>query len=137
MTRRQQFTHAATIRRAMKSSRVCRPALAIMALLAGLGGTAQAQEYLPKLGSAETGAPFSTPCDPTMILAGFELRAGLHIDAVRPVCVTAFEPRNVSPPSPASDWKGGSGGAIVPLLCPAANPIVRGLLLQYIPYGEI
>ncbi len=44
--------------------------------------------YLPAVGGSG-GSQFKVPCAAGMQLAGFELRAGDDIDAVRPVCVTA------------------------------------------------
>lgn len=82
------------------------------------------------------------------LLAGFELRAGDDIDAIRPLCVTALGPRETTPvhlttgsglvdAHPAkygdpffkveSGWYGGIGGSITRVICPSDRPIVTGM----------
>jgi hypothetical protein len=118
--------------------------LLFAAALGAQGSMAGAQEYLGKMGGVG-GGPFDARCPANQTLAGLELRAGLDIDAVRPLCVTAFGARDISQPSltggsgvtpvaggfgmkqVSPGWYGGSGGQIVRLLCPPGAPIVRGL----------
>lgn len=58
---------------------------------------AAAENYLPTIGGTG-GAQFIAPCPGGQNLAGFELRAGDDIDAIHPVCVSAYDTRAVDPP---------------------------------------
>lgn len=119
----------------------------IAALLLGLylAGNASAEAYLPAFGG-QGGGQFKAPCNAGEMLTGFELRAGDDIDAIRPVCVTATGPREISTPPLTTDsglvgppnrtfnpqqlapgWYGGTGGSIQRLLCPDETPIVIGI----------
>lgn len=121
--------------------------LVMAALLLGLclAGNASAGAYLPAIGGPG-GGQFKAPCNAGELLTGFELRAGDDIDAIRPVCVTATGPREISAPPLTTDsglvgppnstfnpqqlapgWYGGTGGSIQRLLCPDDMPIVIGV----------
>lgn len=95
-----------------------------------------AQGYLPKLGGPGGGS-FDAPCRPDQNLNGFELRTGDDVDAIRPVCVTAYSAASVSaaPINVAwgdSSWHGGGGGGQMhPLLCPPNRPVVLGMSIGY------
>jgi hypothetical protein len=89
--------------------------------------------------------PFGAPSPPAN-LAGFELRAGDDIDAIRPLCVRAYSTGSVTAPKltpgsglidrdtkrPASSgfvelplgWSGGIGGHLTRVVCPNDRPIV-------------
>jgi hypothetical protein len=116
------------------------------------GGNGQvsgsAASYLPPIGGFG-GGQFIAPCGATENLMGFELRAGDYIDAIRPVCVISYGPREIREPPltlgsglvdqvgplgtfavVAPGWFGGPGGGIVRALCPAATPIVIGMYVS-------
>lgn len=119
--------------------------LALIALV----GPAQAENYLPKMGG-DGGSHFSDPCPDGQNLAGVEIRGGNEVDAIRPVCVLAYGPDLISPPvlttgtglvqvrvsdlfggimeeQVAPGWHGGTGGSMMPLLCPSSAPVVVGM----------
>jgi hypothetical protein len=91
------------------------------------------------------GGQFIGRCFVGTLLAGFELRAGDDVDAIRPVCVAAYGPRETSLLSLTSGsgleqvgdgygnvklvfgWYGGTGGSIKRVLCPTEQPIVTGM----------
>lgn len=121
--------------------------LVLVACLAGgcLLGTVNAQEFLPVLGGPG-GGQFKAPCNAGEMLAGFELRTGDDVDAIRPVCVIATGPSAIGPrplttdsglvgqsgglfdtPQLAPGWYGGTGGHIERLLCPDSAPVVIGI----------
>src|ERR1035437_10559002 len=58
---------------------------------------ALAQSYLQKLGGLG-GVPFDEPCSAGQNLAGFEVRAGDDVDAIRPVCVFTYGPTEIAAP---------------------------------------
>jgi hypothetical protein len=58
---------------------------------------------------------------------GFELRSGVYLDAIRPVCVVTYGPTSIGNQVAASNWSGGTGGQAQRVLCPASSPIVIGL----------
>ncbi len=93
---------------------------------------ALAQSYLQKLGGLG-GVPFDEPCSAGQNLAGFEVRAGDDVDAIRPVCVFTYGPTEIAAPlasgAPgAASWHGGPGGSQARMvLCPDRNPIVLGM----------
>ena len=125
-----------------------RCAMLVLAVLLSPAKNALADAYLPPIGGSG-GGQFKAPCPAGQNLAGFELRTGDDVDAIRPVCVIAFGPRDTSAPSLtvgsglvaigpqsalfgsmqtlAAGWYGGTGGDIEPLLCPQSTPIVIGI----------
>ena len=93
--------------------------------VAALAGGAHAQDQLHLIGGGG-GGNFHAPCVAPALLTGVEVRSGDYIDALRPLCVTATGPREVSAPSEGA-WQGGFGGGVRRLTCPAGAPIVRGM----------
>ena len=72
-----------------------RAALATAVLAAAFSGNASADAYLDPIGGGG-GGQFQAHCASSELLVGFELRAGDDVDAIRPLCVTAYGPRDVS-----------------------------------------
>ncbi len=83
-------------------------------------GLVVAQSYLPPIGGPG-GGQFKAPCASGEYLAGFELRAGDDVDAIRPVCA------NSAAAIANTAWFGGPGGKTVQLRCPSQIPAVIGL----------
>ena len=104
-----------------------RAALAAAMFGAALSGHAWADEYLQQIGGAG-GGQFQARCRDGELLAGFELRAGDDVDAIRPLCVTAYGPRDTSAASDSA-WNGGQGGGPAHVVCPRHTPIVTGLFV--------
>jgi hypothetical protein len=120
--------------------------LAVVVLTDGAG----ADGYLTATGGSG-GAQFRARCADGELLTGMELRTGSDVDAIRPVCVRAYGPREVTPPVltkgsglvtekrevafglelpvqvTESGWHGGAGGVLTNLLCPGDQPIVTGI----------
>jgi hypothetical protein len=107
---------------------------------------------LPPIGG-RGGAQFIARCTGNDLLTGFELRAGDDIDAIRPLCVAAYGPRDTSAApltkgsglvtiakSPLgeqaglvkleSGWYGGTGGRLANVICPVDTPIVIGMYVR-------
>ncbi len=97
----------------------------LAALAAALCGNASADDYLVPIGGPG-GGQFEAHCPANQFLAGFELRAADDVDAIRPLCVNAYGPRETSAASD-SDWHGGTGGASTYLVCPRDTPIVTAM----------
>ena len=99
------------------------------------------------------GSQFIARCAESELLAGFELRAGDDIDAIRPMCVTAFGPRETTPAlltrgsglitivksqlgknfdlvKLESGWYGGTGGDLTNVICPSSQPVVIGMYVR-------
>src|ERR1700682_2402694 len=110
---------------------------------------AQTDAILPTIGGSGGGF-FVAHCPESQFLTGFELRAGDDIDAIRPLCVTAYGPRETSPVSFTkgsglitiakspfgkqfdlveleSGWYGGTGGNLTNVISPSDQPIVIGI----------
>ena len=105
-------------------------ALLLLGLFAG-AGEARADTYLTYAGG-DGGVPFIQPCPGGQNLAGFELRRGKWIDAVRVVCAVSYGPISTSPlifttGGLMPGWHGGPGGHLEPLVCPPRTPIVIGM----------
>lgn len=101
--------------------------LALLASLAAVSTGANAEAYLPAVGGGG-GGQFNAPCAQGQLLAGFELRVGDDVDAIRPLCVVATEPGRTSAAQPATQqWYGGTGGEVQRLLCPQKSPVVIGI----------
>lgn len=95
-------------------------------LLTATAPPASSEEMLVASGGPG-GVPFTARCPQDQLLAGFELRAGDDVDAVRPMCVSALGGPLTSAASP-SPWHGGNGGSPRYLLCPPRiAPIVTGV----------
>ena len=136
---------ATTLRVANGSNLLQTPGLplAVLSLLVSMPGVASAEAFLPSMGGGG-GGQFIGACPAGQNLTGFELRAGDDIDAIRPVCVTAYGPGESTAPVLTNDsglvaapgglfkqvapgWYGGPGGGIQRVLCPAVTPIVLGI----------
>ena len=85
---------------------------------------------LPPIGGPG-GSPFIARCPQGQHLNGFELRAANDVDAIRPICVTAYGPSDVGPPVPGGIWFGGDGGSPRQLVCPSDMPIVIKMVVDY------
>jgi len=86
-----------------------------------------AEGYLPAIGGGG-GGQFKAPCAPGQLLAGFELRVGDDVDAIRPLCVLPTGPGKTSTAQASTErWYGGAGGDMQRLLCPARTPVVIGI----------
>lgn len=95
--------------------------LLVLALIGAISpGLVVAQSYLPPIGGPG-GGQFKVPCPPGQYLAGFELRAGDDVDAIRPVCASS------TAALANTAWFGGPGGKPVQLRCPSQIPAVIGL----------
>lgn len=97
-------------------------------LLAGLAGHARADTVLDKMGGGG-GGDFTARCPAGQLLAGFAMRAADDVDAIRPLCVTAWGPRDISAASDSA-WHGGGGGRDESIACPHQTPIVHGMYVM-------
>ncbi len=97
-------------------------------LLFLLSAQAQSSVVLPPIGGGG-GGQYVARCPQGQHLAGFELRTGGWVDAIRPLCVTAYGPNEVGPPVPGGIWFGGNGGGPGQLVCPSDTPIVIGMFV--------
>jgi hypothetical protein len=118
-----------------------------------LSAQAQTDAILPPLGGPG-GSQFVARCPQGQLLTGFELRTGDDVDAIRPLCVTAYGPRETSDASLTtgsglitiykdpwgtkfdlvkleSGWYGGTGGGIRNIICPQDAPIVTGMFVGW------
>jgi hypothetical protein len=104
--------------------------LLLLAVAAGLRTAARADDYLPPLGGGG-GTQFKALCGDGQNLAGFDLRTGADIDAVRPVCVYGSGLTNQGPGGARyvfrTDWFGTPGARTDQLLCPPSTPIVLAM----------
>jgi len=99
--------------------------LAATMLAAALAGNARADEYLAPIGGPGGGG-FHALCPDGQLLIGFDLRAADDVDAMRPVCATAYGFNRVGDVW-QGDWHGGTGGRFEAAICPGDRPIVYGL----------
>jgi len=116
-------------------------------LLFVLSAHAQSSVILPAIGGSG-GGQFIARCPESQHLTGLELRTGDDVDAIRPLCVKAYGPRETNPPSLTSGtglvtvfksplgldtvkleagWYGGTGGGLRNVVCPKDTPIVIGM----------
>ena len=91
-----------------------------------LSAQAQTDAILPPIGGGG-GGQFVARCPQGQFLTGFDLRTGDDVDAIRPICVTAYGPADVGPLVPGKVSFGGNGGGPRQLLCPKDAPIVTGI----------
>jgi hypothetical protein len=75
------------------------------------------------------GGGFSARCELNEVLAGFELRAGDDVDAIRPICVVPYSADAVGARRPHVQLFGGPGGAFAQVVCPVNTPVVVGLAI--------
>jgi hypothetical protein len=108
---------------------------------------------LPPIGGTG-GGQFIARCAGNELLNGFELRAGDDVDAIRPLCITAYGLRETTAApltrgsglvtlikSPLgqqfdkvkleSGWYGGTGGGLRNVICPEDTPIVTGMYVRW------
>lgn len=95
----------------------------------GLPAHAQSSVIFPPIGGLR-GGQFVARCPEGQLLTGFELRTVDDVDAIRPLCVTAYGPADVGPPVPGGIWFGGDAGGQTQLVCPADAPIVIGMYVR-------
>jgi len=91
-----------------------------------LSAQAQTDAILPPIGGSG-GGQFVARCSQGQFLTGFDLRTGDDVDAIRPLCVTAYGSADVGPLVPGKISFGGNGGGPRQLLCPRDAPIVTGI----------
>lgn len=103
-------------------------ALACVLLFMVVGTTYAQTAILPALGGSG-GGQFIARCQQDQLLTGFELRTGDDVDAIRPICATAYGPATIGPLVTGAFSYGGDGGAPRQLLCPGDQPIVTGLAI--------
>ncbi len=105
-----------------RSRMICVPAAMLFFVLSA---QAQTDVILPPIGGGGGGQfVASGRCPQGQLLTGFELRAGDWVDAIRPICVTAYGPADVGPLVPGGISFGGNGGTPRQLLCPRDAPVV-------------
>lgn len=96
-----------------------------------LSAQAQTDQIFPPIGG-DGGGHFDARCPLGQHLAGFDLRVGDDVDAIRPLCVTAYGPAEAGPLEPYSSQYGGNGGGgTVQLVCPKGTPIVTGMYVRW------
>jgi hypothetical protein len=98
-----------------------------------LSAQAQTDAILPPMGGGG-GDKFVARCPQGQFLTGLKLRTGDWVDAIRPLCVTAYGPADVGPieSSPLDvvippHMFGGNGGDLRQLICLSDTPIVTGM----------
>lgn len=94
-----------------------------------LPAQAQRDFMLPPIGG-DGGGNFINRCPQGQLLTGFDLHTGDDVDAIRPICVTAYGPTDVGPRVAGGIWSGGNGGGPRQLLCPGNAPIVTGMYVD-------
>src|SRR5260370_9769763 len=94
-----------------QSRLICVPAAMLFFILSA---HAQTDAPLPLTGGSG-GDDFHGRCPQGQFLTGFELRTGDDVDAIRPICVTAYGPADVGPPAPYPTQFGGRVGDPRPL----------------------
>jgi hypothetical protein len=101
-------------------------------MLFGILSSAHAQapgasvSLLPAIGGPG-GGQYQVQCGATENLMGFELRVGVYIDAIRPVCVVTYGATAIGDQAVPPNWNGATGGHPIRLLCPTSTPIVIGI----------
>jgi hypothetical protein len=102
--------------------------LMLIGMLSNAHGQAPgaAVSYLPPLGN-QGGNQYQVQCGPMQNLMGFELRVGIYVDAIRPVCVVTYGAIATGDQVVAPNWNGDNGGHPIRLLCPTSTPIVIGI----------
>jgi hypothetical protein len=109
-----------------RSCLICVPAAMLFFVLSA---QAQTDAILPPLGGSG-GGQFIARCPQGQLLTGFELRTGDDVDAIRPLCITAYEPAEVGPIERYPSKFGGDGGGDTrQLVCPRDAPIVTGMFV--------
>lgn len=98
-------------------------------------GPALAQNVVGAAG----GQPFEARCAQGEIMIGVATRAGAMIDAIAPICATAFNSVQIDPSSKRTypQYFGGGGGQPLELICPAGHPVVVGIYVSLERDGRI
>src|SRR5260370_6422379 len=89
-----------------------------------------ADATLPPIGGGG-GGQFMARCPQGQLLAGFELRTGDDVDAIRPLCVTVYGPADGGPIEPYPSKFGGDGGGVRQLVCPQEAPIMIAMYVGW------
>jgi len=95
-----------------------------------LSAHAQSSVILPPIGG-DGGAQFIAQCPRGQLLAGLELHAGDVVDAIRPLCVTAYGVSEGGPIETYPSKFGGDGGNLRQLVCKSDAPIVIAMYVRY------
>jgi hypothetical protein len=103
---------------------------ALPSLLFAIPALAQFDQDLPPLGGPG-GGDFHARCAPGDILNGFELRAADDVDAIRPICATAYAPDTIGPRHAFTSSFGGDGGKIVTIVCPDLKPSIAAIDVEW------
>jgi hypothetical protein len=70
------------------------------------------------------GSPFADMCPTNYFLTGVTLHAGDDVDAIQQLCLGLDDRRPIDAP-----WRGGDGGSLKVLLCPAKTPAVVAMFV--------
>jgi hypothetical protein len=95
-----------------------------------MGRGTQTDASLPLMGG-EGGGFFSARCQQGQLLTGFDLWTGDDVDAIRPICVTAYGRAEVGRLEVYPSKFGGDGGSERQLICPQETPIVVGMYILW------
>ena len=109
-----------------RSRLICVPAAMLFFVLSA---QAQTDATLEPIGG-HGGRQFVARCAQGQLLTGFDLMTGDDVDAIRPLCVTAYGPADVGPLVPYPSKFGGDGGGPRQLLCPKDAPIVTRMYVD-------
>jgi hypothetical protein len=100
-------------------------------VIIALTAHAQADAILEPIGG-RGGSHFVGRCPEKKYLIGFDLRVGDDVDAIRPLCVSAYAPAQVGAIEPYRfSFGGAGGGGDVRLACRNDTPIVAGIRIGY------
>ncbi len=100
-------------------------------MIIGLSAQAQADAVLEPIGG-KGGSHFVARCPERKYLTGFDLRVGGNVDAIRPLCVSAYAPAQAGVIEPYRFGFGGTGGGgDVRVVCRTDAPVVAGIRVGY------
>jgi hypothetical protein len=108
-------------------------ALAVLApsMIIALPAQAQADAVLEPIGG-RGGNHFVARCPEKKYLTGFDLRVGGNVDAIRPLCVSAYAPGQAGAIEPYRFGFGGTGGGDdVRVVCRTDAPVVAAIRVGY------
>lgn len=113
-------------------SRLTSAAAALAAsMIVALPAQAQADAILEPIGG-KGGSHFLARCPERKYLTGFDLRVGGNVDAIRPLCVSAYAPGQAGAIEPYRFGFGGTGGGDdVRVVCRTDAPVVAGIRVGY------
>jgi len=106
--------------------RSVRSALLAVALTITSVAPAVADSLLPAMGGHAKGQSFTARCARDQQVTGFGLRTGDDVNAMWPLCVTAYGPSRIGP-IVAVSTPGGRGEHVNHVKCPPEKPVVLGL----------